>query len=229
MSKVMRIIKNVLSTLIVFLFEAYKLIMGSLLIVFTPQYCNNQITTVCSVGDNVKWSNDLYNTTLVINFITLSVFITICIFEYVRENILLDNLKFNHENCQYDCVSPKSEKLTIQTIHANTISIFTINVSETLTSNLNKLFNDKNLIDTIIRIQQSYKVLALVGLFIYILNIILSVIIISEKYFGVNTTLSFILSILFMIGKVKHIYTIGTHNFLISSYKSIPYEFNDKL
>jgi hypothetical protein len=72
-------------------------------------------------------------------------------------------------------------------------------------------------------------VLSIIGLSFYILNIILSYFVIMDKNLGINTYSSFILSILFMITKVKEVYDIGNNRILISSYKTIKYEFNCKL
>jgi hypothetical protein len=91
------IAKNLLFNLIPFFIQTYRLVMGSLLIIFTPQYCPKNITNICSIYDNLKWNNNYYDIPLIFNFITLCIFIAIAICELIRENILVNKLTFNNK------------------------------------------------------------------------------------------------------------------------------------
>ena len=54
--------------------ELYKVIISSFLILFVPQKCDDH---VCKLNENLVLDNDLYNTGLVLNFITMFSFIIV--------------------------------------------------------------------------------------------------------------------------------------------------------
>ena len=72
--------------------ELYKVMISSFLILFVPQKCEDH---VCQLNENLVLENDLYNTGLVLNFITMFSFIIFYFFEIKRENRLISYLEVN--------------------------------------------------------------------------------------------------------------------------------------
>lgn len=80
--------------LINILFEFYRIISCSLLILFIPQKCG---VYVCSVNDNFQWKTKLYGIALIYNFVTLFFFSFIYFLEIKRENVLIKYLDVTPE------------------------------------------------------------------------------------------------------------------------------------
>lgn len=80
--------------LINILFEFYRVISCSLLILFIPQKCGN---TICSIPDKFKWNSLPYGISLIYNFITLLFFCFLYFLEMRRENVLIKYLDVNPE------------------------------------------------------------------------------------------------------------------------------------
>ena len=87
------------------LFEFYRVISCSLLIIFIPQKCGNNI---CSIDDKLKWKSLFYGISLSYNFVTLLIFCFLYFLEIRRENVLIKYLDVNPE-LPYD--KPDVEKL----------------------------------------------------------------------------------------------------------------------
>ena len=83
-----------LNVLINILFEFYRVISCSLLILFIPQKCDDNI---CSINDKLKWKSLFYGVTIIYNFITLIIFFFLYFLEMRRENVLIKYLDVNHE------------------------------------------------------------------------------------------------------------------------------------
>lgn len=83
-----------LYVLINILFEFYRVISCSLLILFIPQKCGN---TICSIPDKFKWNSIPYGISLIYNFITLLFFCFLYFLEMRRENVLIKYLDVNPE------------------------------------------------------------------------------------------------------------------------------------
>ena len=93
------------------IFQSYKVIMGSLLILFVPQKCEELIlindsgssdggyeTKICSVSDNLNKKDDLFHDiTLGFNFLCVGLFLVTYIVELRRENWCVKNLDINHD------------------------------------------------------------------------------------------------------------------------------------
>jgi len=75
-----------------FFSDSFSVVMASLLSVFVPQNCNNQI---CSLTEN--FSNLIsYNVfTLVFNFLTLFLFLLLYIIELKREKFMINHFEYN--------------------------------------------------------------------------------------------------------------------------------------
>jgi hypothetical protein len=74
------------------LFEFYRVISCSLLIIFIPQKCGN---TICSINDKLKWKSLFYGISLTYNFVTLLIFCFLYFLEIRRENVLIKYLDVN--------------------------------------------------------------------------------------------------------------------------------------
>jgi hypothetical protein len=82
-----------IKTLFTVFFELYRAITSSLLVLFVPQNCNNQ---VCTINQNLEWDQQqFYNVVLIFNFITLSLFSILYIIEIIRERFLIEYLDVN--------------------------------------------------------------------------------------------------------------------------------------
>jgi len=82
------------NVLINILFEFYRVISCSLLILFIPQKCGSNI---CSINDKLHWDSLFYGISLTYNFITLFIFCFLYFLEMRRENILIKYLDVNPE------------------------------------------------------------------------------------------------------------------------------------
>ena len=91
-----------------FVFQSYKVIMGSLLILFVPQNCEelldnsgssyNYESEICSVSDNLNKKDDLFHDiTLGFNFLCVFLFFIMYFVELRRENWCVKNLDINHD------------------------------------------------------------------------------------------------------------------------------------
>lgn len=74
------------------LFELYKVMVSSFLILFVPQNCDGH---VCSLSENLVTPDKLYTGGLVINFITMAAFVIFYLCEILRENKLICYLEVN--------------------------------------------------------------------------------------------------------------------------------------
>jgi len=81
-----------LSMSITFLFEMYRVIMSTLLVLFVPQQCDDG---PCSVSDKTKPQDQFELFTLVFNFITFASFLAMYILESKRELHLINYLDIN--------------------------------------------------------------------------------------------------------------------------------------
>ena len=94
------------------LFQSYKIIMGSLLLLFVPQKCEELVLSdkssssnlneyeykICSVSDNLNKKDDLFHDiTLGFNFLCVGLFFITYIVELRRENWCVKNLDINHD------------------------------------------------------------------------------------------------------------------------------------
>ncbi len=76
----------------IILFELYKVMISSFLILFSPQKCGDHI---CSLSENLEPPNTIYFVGLIINFITMGSFIIFYTIEIKRENRLITYLEVN--------------------------------------------------------------------------------------------------------------------------------------
>ena len=177
--------------------ELYKVMVSSFLILFVPQKCGDHM---CELNENLILENKLYNTGLVLNFITMFSFVILYFFEVKRENKLIAYLENNPKRAfDNDSVGKILELLPIE----KSASILTLD--------------------------RYYQKMGCFILFIFLLNSIVSGVVVYEYYLDNQTTTTFITNILFMITKLSDIYvTVNTEkNVFYSSYLKGRIQFND--
>jgi hypothetical protein len=186
-----------LSVCLTVLLELYRVATSSLLILFVPQLC---IDHVCSLNENMVWENDIYNSAIVFNFITLFTFVCLYVIEIRRENRLIKFLDVNAE-------MPNDDE----------------NVKQVLAT----MPLDKR--QKILSIDKQYQMSCYVSVVIYVINIILSGIVVNKYYLNNQTTSTFITYVLFMFTKLGSVYEVANtnQNVFYSSYLKKNIQFND--
>jgi len=179
------------------LFEFFRVITCSLLIIFIPQKCGDH---VCSINEKLYLRPSFYCASLIFNFITLFTFFCFYFLEIRRENVLIQYLEVN-PILSYNKVDV--EKL---------IELLPLNKKK-----------------KILQVHKYYQKFANIMIYTYIINIILSGIVIS-KYSITNQSIStFITYILFIVIKLNNVYSIAnTEEFTFySAYLMTNMQFND--
>jgi len=181
----------------VVVFELYKVMVSSFLILFVPQKCGDH---VCQLNENLVLDNELYNTGLVLNFITMFSFIIFYFCEIKRENRLIAYLEVN-QRIPFDNTSV-GKVLELLPIEKRTI---------------------------ILTLDKRYQQIGYFVLFMFLLNSIVSGFVVYEYYLDNQTTTTFITNILFMITKLSDIYaTVHTEeNIFYSAYLKGKIQYND--
>ena len=182
-----------------FMFQSYKVIMGSLLILFVPQKCEDLLdhsgssdnsyvsdSVICSVSDNLNKKDDLFHDiTLGFNFLCVGLFLITYIVELRRENWCVKNLDINHDfpdNHLDDIIDQKPElKMELRKKNARYFKITSITSS------------------------------------VYMINLLLSSIIIYNNYVGIQAVTSYTSYVALILLKI--------YNSLFISYTSLH---NDK-
>jgi hypothetical protein len=181
----------------VIVFELYKVMISSCLILFVPQKCDDHM---CQFSENLVLDNDLYNTGLSLNFITMFSFLIFYFFEIKRENRLIAYLEVNQSRpFDNDSVGKILEVLPIEKRSA------------------------------ILNLDRNYQKIGYFVLFMFMLNSIISGVVVYDYYLDNQTTTTFITNILFMITKLSDIYaTVNTEkNIFYSSYLKGKIQYND--
>ena len=86
--------KQRIMTAIFMILEFYKIVMGTFLIVFVPQKCDDKICTMTQNFFNNKLLNTVGNAS---NFVTFSSVLTLYVLEYQRENWCIQYLDIDDE------------------------------------------------------------------------------------------------------------------------------------
>ena len=177
--------------------EMYRVMVSSLLVLFVPQKCDDH---VCSMSENMVWMDSLYNSGLVVNFITMSSFILMYYYELKRENKLITYLEVN------------------KTVASD---------NETVGKVLDGLSIEKK--ENILYFDKAYQRMGYFMLFMFAFNTILSGFVVYEYYLDNQTTSTYITNILFMITKLADVYsTVNTErNIFYSEYMKGKIQFND--
>jgi hypothetical protein len=177
--------------------EMYRVMVSSLLVLFVPQKCDDH---VCSMNENMVWMDSLYNSGLVVNFITMASFIVMYYYELKRENKLITYLDVNK--------SVASDNETVGKV-------------------LDGLSIEKK--ENILYFDKAYQRMGYFMLFMFAFNTILSGFVVYEYYLDNQTTSTYITNILFMITKLGDVYsTVNTErNIFYSAYMKGKIQFND--
>ena len=178
-----------------FLFQSYKVIMGSLLILFVPQKCEElnensgssfiietPESVICSVSDNLHKTDDMFhNITLGFNFLCVFLFFIMYFVELRRENWCVKNLDINHNfpDNHLDDIIDKKPELKLELRKKN-----------------NRYFRITSLTSII-----------------YMINLILSSIIIYTNYVGIQAVTSYTSYVALILLKI--------YNSLFISYTSL--------
>lgn len=161
-----------------FLLQSYKVLMGSMVLLFVPRGCDDHI---CSITDNIYNTNALNLSGMTFNFITVLSFIAVYVAELRRENWCIHNFDIDH------------------------------NVSD---NNLAVILKDKpELCNTLHYYNRLYKNMTLGCLFIFLVNFVVSnVILYNDDVFwtiGIAPYLSYMILVLM---KIYNCYYISSHS-----------------
>ena len=100
-----------------FVFQSYKVIMGSLLTLFVPQKCPESETNICSIQDNINKPDDTFhNIALSFNALCVLLFFSTYYIELKREHWCVENLDINHDypDNHLDDIIDKKPELKLQ-------------------------------------------------------------------------------------------------------------------
>lgn len=181
------------------LLELYRVMVSSLLILFVPQKCGSD-GHVCSLKENLVWQGELYNTGIIVNFITMFSFLGLYYYEVRRESKLISYLEVNKK---------------------------VANDNNTVGLKLLCLPTEKmNLIKTY---DKRYQKIGYFVIFMFIFNTVLSGFVVYDYYLDNQTTSTFITNILFMITKLADVYTTvhTDENIFYSAYMKEKLQYND--
>jgi hypothetical protein len=177
--------------------EMYRVMVSSLLVLFVPQKCEDHI---CAMHENMVWLDSLYNSGLIVNFITMFSFVVMYYYEVKRENKLITYLEVNKSvACDNETVGKVLEGLSLEKR------------------------------ESILYFDKAYQKLGYFVLLMFAFNTILSGFVVYEYYLDNQTTSTYITNILFMITKLADIYsTVNTErNVFYSAYMKGKVQFND--
>jgi hypothetical protein len=177
--------------------ELYKVMVSSMLILFVPQKCDDH---VCSYKENLEGESHLYTGGLVINFITLFVFVMLYAIEIKRENKLITYLE------------------------VNPLKAFD---NDSVGNALNHLSLERK--KSIMTLDKMYQLIGKTTVVMFISNTILSGIVIYNYYLDNQTTSTYITNILFMSTKIYDVYSNSTsdENIFYSAYLKTKVQYND--
>jgi len=155
---------------------------------------------ICTMNQTILFELDLKGVGLSINILTLFSFICMYLIEIWRENRLI----------KYLDVNPNMP-----------------NDSEYITSIMNILPHDKK--EKILHGNLYYMYISYITIIIYIINAIISGIIINKAYLSNQTYATFITYVIFMITKLTNSYTVAntSENVFYSAYLKTNVQFND--
>tara|TARA_B110000977_G_scaffold182192_1_gene243595 strand:- start:108 stop:815 length:708 start_codon:yes stop_codon:yes gene_type:complete len=86
--------KERLKIAILFLLQSYRVVMGSMLVVFVPRQCDKDI---CSLSENIQNDDTLNRVALFSNFLSILFFLITYAVELRRENFCVHNFDIDHD------------------------------------------------------------------------------------------------------------------------------------
>lgn len=155
---------------------------------------------VCSLSENMETESHLYTAGLIINFITLTIFFIMYSIEIKRENRLITYLEVNKSN-------PTD--------------------NESVGKAILRLPEERR--NNILHLDKYYQKSAYIAMCIFVINSIVSGLVVYEYSLGNQTTTTIITNILFMVMKLADVYiTVNTEkNIFYSAYLKGKVQFND--
>ena len=94
-----------------FIFELYRVVMGSFLLLFVPQKCGEEL---CTMFEPVSSGNQLTHAAFGVNITTFCLFLTMYFAEITRENKMITYLHVNKEEpCDDDAVHDALQRLPV--------------------------------------------------------------------------------------------------------------------
>jgi cytochrome b subunit of formate dehydrogenase len=155
---------------------------------------------LCTLSENMETNSQIYTTGLFFNFATMFVFLLMYGIEVKRENRLITYLDVNKSNaCDNDSVGKVLQKLPSQKRN----NILTLDIY--------------------------YQKVAYVAMCSFVINSIISGIVVYQYSLGNQTTTTIITNILFMVSKLSDVYlTVNTEkNIFYSAYLKGKIQYND--
>lgn len=155
---------------------------------------------ICTYTENMQSPNHLYSTGLTVNFVTLGAFFTLYLIELQRENMLINYLDVS-KNKPSDNESVGEALKKLSPVRFKRIHM------------INRL----------------YKIFGRIAFLLFILNTILSGLVVYEYGAGNQTTSTFVTNVMFMATKMINIYGTLTadKNIFYSAYLSEKVQYND--
>ena len=165
-----------------FIFQSYKIIMGSLLTLFVPQICEfpEEENRVCTIMDNINKDQLINNISLGFNCASVILFLACYYIELRRENFLIKHLDINHQFADHNLDKIITEKPKFKT-------------------------------DLLIHNTFYFKFILLTSL-LYSINLILSSIAIYEHYAGISTITAYTSYIALILLKLYNSLYISYHS-----------------
>ena len=182
-----------------FFVEIYKVLVSCFLILFVPQKCGTD-GHICTYAENMESDGwKLYDVALAFNFITFFCFVANYCIELAREDFLILHLDVRKDH-PFD--NESCGKMVLQLLPER----------------------QKTLMD----IQIAYKFFTAFCTSLFVVNTVLSAIIISNYSLGNQTETTFVTNILFMLTKLSDVLAtvLVEQNIFLSAYMKIKVQFN---
>tara|TARA_Y100001958_G_C21247943_1_gene579966 strand:+ start:3134 stop:3766 length:633 start_codon:yes stop_codon:yes gene_type:complete len=186
-----------------FFLQFYKITTGTLLTLFIPQKCENNLINSteiyqCSIIDNYENNDNYFQKTLYWNIITMNLFLFTYFLELKRENWAIEYLDIDHD---------KPDNALKETIKKY--------------PELDKKMD---------QINYYYYSIIKICIFSYFINLLLSIKIINERYYSSSTTscfISFSLLVLMKLYNSFHVAKLSVkEDKILSAYLNEPVSFN---
>ena len=177
--------------------ELYRVLVSSLLILFIPQKCDQHI---CSLSENLYEPELHYRIGIIMNWITMAIFLLMYFTEIRREEKLIKILEVN-----------------------NTISTDNDSVGRRL--NIFPQYKREQLF----LVDRQYQYASYIVSVVFVVNTIYSWKVIYVYSLGNQTLINFVTNILFMISKLTNVFGIihTDKNIFFSAYLNTKVQFND--
>ncbi len=181
------------------MFEIYRVIMASFTVLLIPQKCSND-GHLCSFSENINTTVVIKQVTLYLNLVSFLVFLVMYGIEIKREILMINTLDVNKHK-------PTS--------------------NESVEKALACLPAAKK--DKIWRYDYFYKTSAQTGIFFYLVNLALTLVVLEQFYYDNKSLTVFLTNFLFMSLKLVDVLaTVNTpKNIFYSSYLKRKVQFND--